>query len=116
MLIPSVFKNIIKIGPAFLSLTNQRSIASTNNIIFLSMNNKEQASSVSSISRSKQQKQRLYIEKISNNATIPTRGTSLSAGYDLSSAEKTIIKAGCHGLVKTDLRIVCPEGTYGRIG
>merc|ERR1712038_2092449 len=46
---------------------------------------------------------------------IPTRGSKLSAGYDLASAEDTIIKAGDKGIVRTDLSIACPEGTYARI-
>ena len=58
---------------------------------------------------------KLYVQKISPSATIPTRGSPLSAGYDLSSAEQTTIQAGCRGIVKTDLRISCPIGTYGRI-
>ena len=58
---------------------------------------------------------RLYVQRMSPNATMPTRGSPLSAGYDLSSSETTVISAGCRGIVKTDLRIACPEGTYGRI-
>ena len=57
----------------------------------------------------------LEVKKLSENAVIPTRGSPLSAGYDLSSAEDTIIKAGGKGIVKTDLSIACPEGTYARI-
>ena len=57
----------------------------------------------------------LEVKKLSDNATIPSRGSPLSAGYDLSSAESTIIKAGGKGIVKTDLSVACPEGTYGRI-
>ena len=57
----------------------------------------------------------LQVKKLSENATIPTKGSPLSAGYDLSSAENTIIKAGGKGIVKTDLSIACPDGTYARI-
>jgi dUTP pyrophosphatase len=57
----------------------------------------------------------LEVKKLSDNATIPTRGSPYSAGYDLSSAEHTLIKAGGKGIVKTDLSIACPEGTYARI-
>jgi dUTP pyrophosphatase len=46
---------------------------------------------------------------------MPTRGSPDSAGYDLSSSEATIIKAGGKGIVKTDLSIACPPGTYARI-
>ena len=57
----------------------------------------------------------LEVKRLSDNATIPTRGSPLSAGYDLASAEHTVIKAGSKGIVKTDLSIACPEGTYARI-
>ena len=57
----------------------------------------------------------LQVKRLSENAIVPTRGSPLSAGYDLSSAEETIIPAGGKGIVKTDLSIACPEGTYGRI-
>jgi dUTP pyrophosphatase len=57
----------------------------------------------------------LQIQRLSENAIIPTRGSPFSAGYDLSAAEPTVIKAGGKGIVKTDLSIACPEGTYARI-
>jgi len=57
----------------------------------------------------------LQVKKLSDNAIIPTRGSPYSAGYDLSSAEHTVIKAGGKGIVKTDLSVACPEGTYARI-
>ena len=46
---------------------------------------------------------------------MPQRGSPLSAGFDLASAENTVIKAGQRGIVKTDLSIACPAGTYARI-
>eukprot|EP00551_Chaetoceros_affinis_P017182 CAMPEP_0203715006 /NCGR_PEP_ID=MMETSP0091-20130426/71375_1 /ASSEMBLY_ACC=CAM_ASM_001089 /TAXON_ID=426623 /ORGANISM="Chaetoceros affinis, Strain CCMP159" /LENGTH=329 /DNA_ID=CAMNT_0050593091 /DNA_START=164 /DNA_END=1153 /DNA_ORIENTATION=- len=58
---------------------------------------------------------RLEVKRLSENAILPTRGSPLSAGYDLSSAEATTIKAGGRGIVKTDLSIACPPGTYARI-
>jgi len=57
----------------------------------------------------------LQVKLLSENAIMPKRGSSLSAGFDLSSSENTIIKAGERGLVKTDLSIACPPGTYARI-
>ena len=57
----------------------------------------------------------LYIKKLSNNAIIPTRGTEYSAGLDLSSAIDICIPKGERKLIPTDLSIVCPIGTYGRI-
>ena len=57
----------------------------------------------------------LRVKKLSEYASIPKRGSPLSAGFDLASAEKTVIKAGCRGIVKTDLSVACPPGTYARI-
>ena len=57
----------------------------------------------------------LRVKRLSDKATIPTRGSPLSAGFDLSSAEEKTIAPGARAVVKTDLSIACPEGTYGRI-
>jgi len=58
---------------------------------------------------------KLLIAKLSENATLPTRGSPLSAGYDLYSAEDVEVPARGKGLVKTDLQIKVPHGTYGRV-
>ena len=58
----------------------------------------------------------LLVKRLSENATLPSRGTELSAGYDLSSAHETTIPARGTILVKTDLSVKIPEGHYGRIG
>merc|ERR1712098_387853 len=65
----------------------------------------------------KKQKQSdvLQVAKLSDNATIPTRGSATAAGYDLYSAEDCVITARGKGLVKTDIQIKVPHGTYGRI-
>lgn len=57
----------------------------------------------------------LQIAVLSENATIPTRGSARAAGYDLYSAEDTEIAGRGKGLVKTDIQIKVPSGTYGRI-
>ncbi len=57
----------------------------------------------------------LQVKFLSEHATLPTRGSPQSAGFDLSSAEKTKVPAGGRAIVKTDLSIACPEGTYARI-
>lgn len=57
----------------------------------------------------------LYITKLSQFATIPKRGSIGAAGYDLSSAENTVVPARGKAIVKTDISIACPPGTYGRI-
>ncbi|KAG9148076.1 hypothetical protein Leryth_003647 [Lithospermum erythrorhizon] len=55
------------------------------------------------------------VKKLSENAVLPSRGSPLSAGYDLSSATETKVPARGKALVPTDLSIAVPEGTYARI-
>ncbi|OWZ54914.1 deoxyuridine 5'-triphosphate nucleotidohydrolase [Cryptococcus neoformans A2-102-5] len=57
----------------------------------------------------------LLIKKLSPSATLPTRGSSLSAGYDLYSAEETVVPARGKALIDSGLSIAVPEGTYGRV-
>lgn len=57
----------------------------------------------------------LLVKRLSENATIPTRGTPLSAGYDLYSAVETVVPAKGKAIVPTDLSIAVPEGCYGRV-
>lgn len=57
----------------------------------------------------------LQVKLLSENATLPTKGSPLSAGFDLSSAQDVTIKTGSRGLVKLDISIACPPGTYARI-
>jgi deoxyuridine 5'-triphosphate nucleotidohydrolase len=57
----------------------------------------------------------LRIHKMTEHATIPTRGSPLSAGLDLSSAYDEVVPAGGKKLIKTDLSIACPTNCYARI-
>ncbi|XP_015065379.1 deoxyuridine 5'-triphosphate nucleotidohydrolase [Solanum pennellii] len=57
----------------------------------------------------------LRVKKLSENAVLPSRASSLSAGYDLSSAAETKVPARGKALVPTDLSIAVPQGTYARI-
>jgi deoxyuridine 5'-triphosphate nucleotidohydrolase len=57
----------------------------------------------------------LSIKRLSDQATLPKRGSEFSAGLDLASAEAKVIPAGERALVKTDLAIACPADTYARI-
>ncbi|RPA96214.1 putative Deoxyuridine 5'-triphosphate nucleotidohydrolase [Choiromyces venosus 120613-1] len=57
----------------------------------------------------------LRIKKLSSKARIPTRGSALAAGYDLYSARDTTIIARGKALVGTDIQMMIPIGTYGRI-
>ena len=57
----------------------------------------------------------LKFSKITDNAYAPTRGSPLSAGYDLYAAYDAIIPVGHRTLIKTDLQISIPEYSYARI-
>eukprot|EP00242_Pyramimonas_sp_CCMP2087_P018582 CAMPEP_0198209828 /NCGR_PEP_ID=MMETSP1445-20131203/17758_1 /TAXON_ID=36898 /ORGANISM="Pyramimonas sp., Strain CCMP2087" /LENGTH=168 /DNA_ID=CAMNT_0043883723 /DNA_START=123 /DNA_END=629 /DNA_ORIENTATION=- len=57
----------------------------------------------------------LRVKKITEFATIPSRGSALAAGYDLSSAYDYTVPARGKEIVLTDLSIAIPEGTYARI-
>ncbi len=57
----------------------------------------------------------LRVKRLSPNAVLPSRATQGAAGYDLSSAYSFTVPAWGKELIKTDLSIVVPPGTYGRI-
>ena len=57
----------------------------------------------------------LYVKKLRNNATVPKRGSEDAAGYDIASAEDTVVPAKGKAVVKTGISIAIPEGCYGRI-
>lgn len=63
----------------------------------------------------------LHIKLLSENATVPTKGSPYSAGYDLYSATDTIIKSHSLNLVPTDLSIAIMSASesntcyYGRV-
>lgn len=58
---------------------------------------------------------KLKVLKLSPNAIVPKKGSKLAAGYDLSSAEDSVVPARGKQLVKTDIAVALPEGTYGRV-
>jgi deoxyuridine 5'-triphosphate nucleotidohydrolase len=57
----------------------------------------------------------LVVRRLSPNATLPARGSAGAAGYDIASAEATIVPAGARHLVSTGLSIALPAGVYGRV-
>ena len=57
----------------------------------------------------------LYVKKIWNTAAIPQRGTEDAAGYDIASAEETVVPAMGKTVVKTGISIAVPDGCYGRL-
>lgn len=52
---------------------------------------------------------------LSENATVPTYGSEEAAGMDLYSSEDTVVRAGRHLLIKTDIAMALPQGFYGRV-
>ena len=54
-----------------------------------------------------------YLE--SDDAKVPFRATSGTAAYDLYAAEGKNILQKSTGLVSLDLRMMIPEGFYGKI-
>lgn len=57
----------------------------------------------------------MQVQLLSENAQIPQRQSSGAAGYDLFSAYDMIIKPCDKAIVKTDIAIQVPHGTYGRV-
>jgi dUTP diphosphatase len=55
------------------------------------------------------------VVRLSQNATLPTKGSEKSAGFDLYSAYSTKINNHDGGLVLTDIAIKMPVGVYARI-
>lgn len=58
-----------------------------------------------------------YIQKLKENATIPTQGSKYAAGYDLYACldEDIIIAPGEVRKIGTGVAITPPEGTFGAI-
>lgn len=58
---------------------------------------------------------KLLVQRLSQEAVLPTRGSKMAAGYDLSASQPTVVPSLGKQLVKTDLAIILPPGCYGRI-
>lgn len=59
--------------------------------------------------------EKLQIQKLNNNAIIPTKGSEFAAGYDLYSIETKTIDPLSRSIINTGIAIKTPDGTYGRI-
>ncbi|KZC07119.1 PREDICTED: deoxyuridine 5'-triphosphate nucleotidohydrolase [Dufourea novaeangliae] len=57
----------------------------------------------------------LKYAKLTDKAFPPLKASEHAAGYDLKSAYEYTVPARGKELVKTDLQVAVPEGTYGRI-
>eukprot|EP00435_Cladocopium_sp_Y103_P024453 s2682_g6.t1 len=60
-------------------------------------------------------REELKVKLLNDAASLPTRGTSGSAGLDLCSTQEYRVAPGEHQLIKTGLAVELPRGTYGRI-
>jgi deoxyuridine 5'-triphosphate nucleotidohydrolase len=58
----------------------------------------------------------IYFKKLDPEAIVPTKGTSLSAGWDLYALADTKITGGQGSvIVPTGISVMIPQGYYGRI-
>ena len=57
----------------------------------------------------------LKVMRLTQRATIPTKGSIKAAGYDLYSAHEYSIAPGTNGKVLTDIAVKFPPNSYGRI-
>ena len=57
----------------------------------------------------------IRVMKLSDTATIPTRGSAVAAGWDLYASQECIVPARGKAIVSTDISIAVPVGYYGRV-
>ena len=57
----------------------------------------------------------LLVRRLTDMATLPHRSSCLAAGYVLFPAHDQVVPAYGKSLITTDITVVVPEGTYGRI-
>ena len=55
------------------------------------------------------------VKCLTENATMPRKGSDNAAGHDIACAEGGEVPANGKAIVSTDLAIAVPKGTYGRI-
>eukprot|EP00123_Amoebidium_parasiticum_P005991 comp17050_c0_seq1/m.15779 comp17050_c0_seq1/g.15779 ORF comp17050_c0_seq1/g.15779 comp17050_c0_seq1/m.15779 type:complete len:166 (-) comp17050_c0_seq1:375-872(-) len=58
---------------------------------------------------------KLRVKRLTPKATLPQRGSSKAAGYDLFSAYDTVIPARGKALIQTDISISIPDDCYARV-
>jgi dUTP pyrophosphatase len=57
----------------------------------------------------------LLVKKLSNDATLPTRATKGSVGYDLYASQNTFVGPRGRAVIPTGLIICVPPRHYGRV-
>ncbi|XP_044740068.1 deoxyuridine 5'-triphosphate nucleotidohydrolase-like [Chrysoperla carnea] len=58
---------------------------------------------------------KLRFIKLSENASIPTKGSEIAAGYDLRAAYDGLVSAHGREIFAIDIQIKLPHGCYGCI-
>jgi dUTPase len=58
----------------------------------------------------------LFVKRLNEVARLPVKGSERAAGYDLFSAEDSVVPARGKALIKTGISIAVPPGNYGRVG
>ena len=59
----------------------------------------------------------VQVKKLNSRATVPTRGSAFSAGYDLYACLEQDVEIPPHATLKigTGLALALPEGTFGAV-
>jgi dUTP pyrophosphatase len=57
----------------------------------------------------------MLVKRLRPEASLPARGSSLAAGFDLASAEAVTVPKAGKAIVKTGLSLAVPKGTYARL-
>ena len=108
------FEFVIRKGQrvAIANLCRQETDQSTNSSLYPSV---KVYDDINSFTQPFRNMDKLVVVPLSENAFVPTKGSGNAAGMDLYSAYNYTIEAGNRVLIKTDLKIQLPFGTYGRI-
>lgn len=57
----------------------------------------------------------LYVQRLTDTAILPTRGSEMAAGLDLYADEAVLIPPGSRALVSTGIAVALDPGTAGLI-
>jgi len=57
----------------------------------------------------------MFVKRLRPEASLPVRGSSLAAGFDLAASEAATVPSGSKAIVKTGLSLAVPKGTYARL-
>lgn len=62
-----------------------------------------------------EERMKVNVKKLNENARLPAYGSAFAAGADLYACEGTAIPAGCTAFVHTGIAIELPVGTVGLV-